>query len=375
MTPSFVSKKRILRKIFASDLMAFCIAAMKKAGFSREDAVIIADIMVTTDTWGIHTHGTKQLRPLLKLCPQHIDPKARPEVVAEGPAWGIIDGHGAMAMISSYQAMSLAIEKARTAGIAFVGVRNGNHFGAAAYYANMAQEEGMIGLAMCNTSPLMIVPGSKKPVLGSNPIAYAVPAGAKLPLLFDIATSVVAANKVFLAKLTGQQIPGTWLVDGDGLPTTDPSGFPKVGALLPMAGHKGYGIALLVEILSAVLPGAAIMGEVGVWIEDNPGRINQGHCFIAINAGAMMPIGRFKKRMDRTIREIKAAPKAKGATRIYLPGEMEREKRKRYLRSGIPLPPDVVDNLTGLASDLQLDLKAFSRAARVKKQKPTWNSA
>jgi len=346
-------------KVSVSLLHAYCAAALKSAGFSDQDARVAADVMVMTDTWGIHTHGTKQLRPLLQLCPRYIDPRARPQIVAQGPAWGIMDGHNALAMVSSHEAMTLAIGKARSAGIAYVGLRNGNHFGAAAYYADMAREAGMIGLAMCNTSPLMTVPGSKAAVLGTNPIAYAVPAGTEPSLLFDIATSVVAGSKVIQAKKRGEKIPETWLVDADGVPTTDPSGFPEVGALIPMAAHKGYGIALLVEILGAVLPGAAMMSQVGVWIQPDPGVINQGHSFIAINARAMMPDGQFNVRMDHVIREIKNAPKAKGASRIYLPGEMEWEKRGIALREGIDLPDEVRSSLEGLARDWKLDLDDY----------------
>jgi LDH2 family malate/lactate/ureidoglycolate dehydrogenase len=197
--------------------------------------------------------------------------------------------------------------------------------------------------------------------LGTNPIAYAVPAGVEYPLLFDIATSTVAATKIYAAIAEGRPIPNTWLVDEEGLPMTDGSKYPRQGALTPMAGHKGYGLALFVEVLSAVLSGAAITKEVYSWVmhPDKPG--NQGFGFLAINVGLMMPLATFKERMDELIREIRAAPKAKGADRIYLPGEMEWERRAVALADGIALPPDVRLSLSGLAQDVSLDPAQFNR--------------
>lgn len=350
---------RPLKRITVQELETFCINAMKRHGISGEDAGIIADVLVTTDTWGIHTHGTKQLRPLLKLCPERIDPKAVPEVLAEGQSWAIVDGHYAMAIVTSYKAMEIAIQKAKGSGVGYVGVRNGNHFGAAGYYANMAQKKDMLGMSFCNTNPLVTVPGGKTAILGTNPFSYAVPAGREKPILFDIATSVVSGSKVLAAKTLGRKIPDNWLVDGDGLRTTDPSRYPETGALLPMAGHKGYGIALLVEILAAVLTGAGIMNQVKLWLEDGIEPINQGHCFIAIDVGAIMPIDQFKERMDCMIREVKESPKASGSERIYLPGEKELENREMSLVEGLLLPDDVICSLKGMADDLRLETRDF----------------
>jgi ureidoglycolate dehydrogenase (NAD+) len=345
------------RKVFPEDLEEFCIRAMLESGIREEDAEITADVLVTTDTCGVHTHGTKQLRTLMKnFRAGRLDSKATPEIAAQGPSWAIVDGHYAMPMASSWVAMELAIGKARSTGIAYVGVKHSSHYGAAGYYANMAAKQDMIGLSTCNVDPCMTVPGARGKVLGTNPIAYAIPAGHERPIFFDIATSTVAASKVFAARALGKTIPDNWLVDDEGMPTTDPSNYPEQGALLPMAGHKGYGLALLVEILAGALTGAAMLGEVKSWVIDVPDRTNEGHAFIAIDVGAIMPVQEFKNRVDWLIREIKGSPKAKGSERIYLPGEMEWERRDQALKEGMQLPEDVIASLTGLAEDVGLDL-------------------
>ena len=201
--------------------------------------------------------GTRQLRPLLKNFPSgRLKAEAAPEVVREGGAWALMDGHHGVPFVTAHRAMELAIQKAKITGIGYVGVIHTSHFGAAGYYATMAAEQQMIGIAMCNADPNMTVPGGRGKILGTNPIAYAIPAGKNKPVFLDIATSAAAANKIIRAKLLGQTIPDGWLVNAAGEPTTDPSGFPETGALMPMAAHKGYGFALLVEVLAGVMTGA-----------------------------------------------------------------------------------------------------------------------
>jgi len=347
-------------KISPQDLAAFCIAAMRVSGLNEEDARLTAEVLVTTDTLGTFTHGTRQLRGLLKnIRTGRLSATAHEEITAEGPAWAIVDAHYAMPPAVSYRSMELAMRKAKACGIGYVGVKHSSHYGAAGFYANLAAQHDMFGLSMCNVDPCMTVPGSKGKVLGTNPIAYAAPAGEEKPVYLDIATSAVAATKIFSAKALGRPIPDNWLVDEDGMPTTDPSQYPLKGAQLPMAGHKGYGLAVMVEILTAVLTGAAVMSGVSSWVLDSPNPTNEGHAFIAIDIGQMMPLGEFKGRMDGMIREIKAAPLAKGAQRIYLPGEIELEQRDVALVKGIALPADVVASLRGLAEDVGLDVRSL----------------
>lgn len=349
------------KRIMPDDLSAFAVEAMLKSGLRRQDAEVSAKVLVTTDTWGVHTHGTRQLRPLMRnVRAGRIDAKTVAEVVSEGPAWAIVDGHYAMPPATSHMAMELAMKKAETAGIGYVGVRCSSHFGAAGFYATMALDKDMIGLAMCNVDPCVTVPGGRGAIMGTNPIAYAVPAGREKPIFLDIATSAVAATKVLAAKAMGKSIPDNWVVDADGLPTTDPSVFPeKGGAMMPMAGYKGYGLALLVEVLSAALTGAALLSGVKSWLEDRKDPTNEGHGFIAMNVGAMMGIEAFKQRMDDMICELKNAPKAKGSDRIYLPGEMEWDRREQNLKLGIQLPDHVAANLVALAEEAGVDFDRF----------------
>jgi ureidoglycolate dehydrogenase (NAD+) len=348
------------KRISPADLTDFCIRAMLKSNMREADARITAEVLVTTDTWGIYTHGTKHLRVYLsKLRAGGINAQAMPEVISEGPAWAIVDAHQAMAMVSSYKAMEQAIRKAKACGIGYVGVKNSTHFGAAGFYANMAVQNDMIGLAMSNVDANMTVPGARGAVIGNNPLAYAIPAGEEKPIFLDIAMSTVAAGKIYAAQGLGNTVPDTWLVDDDGLPTTDIRDYPRVGTLLPMAAHKGYGLAVLVEVLGAVLTGAAFTKSVAGWAGHLAQPSDTGHAFLAIDVATIMPLQTFKERLDCMIREIKDTPKAKGSDRVYLPGEMEWERRDEALRDGIPLPADVIASLVGLAKDLDLDLNAF----------------
>ena len=350
--------------IFPNDLEAFVIEAMRHYGIREADARLAAKILVTTDTWGVHTHGTRQLRLLLKNFPiGRLKADAVSEVIHEGMAWALMDGNHALPFVSAHRAMELAIQKAKIAGIGYVSVIHTSHFGAAGYYATMAAQQDMIGIAMCNADPQMTIPGARGKVLGTNPIAYAVPAGKNKPVFFDIATSAAAANKIIRAKLLGQPVPEGWLVNDDGEPTTDPSGFPEKGALMPMAAHKGFGFALLVEVLAGVMNGAALTKEQPSWVTgvlgSPPGPANQGQMFIAIDAGSMLSPQVFDQRMEWLVDYIHDVPKAKDSKRTYLPGEIEWEKRELALTNGMILPPDVVDSLTGLAQDVGIETHLF----------------
>lgn len=338
-------------------LSTFCVEAMRRCGMGEEDARVTADVLVTTDTWGVHTHGTKLLiNYIARIRAGGMDPQAVPHVISEGPSWAIVDAKQAMAMVASCQAMGIAVVKARGTGIGYVGVRNSTHFGAAGFYANMAAAKDMLGLAMSNADPNMTAPGAKSRIIGNNPLAYAAPAGSEKPIMLDIAMSAAAASKIHTAHSLGQKIPGTWLADKDGLPTTDPSVYEFSGALFPFAGHKGYGLAVMVEVLAAVLAGAGVTTDVKSWGRYPGDSTGTGHAFMAINIAAMMPVELFKRRMDVMIRRIRESPKAKGSDRIYLPGEMEWERREKALKHGICLPEDVVANLRRLGEEMGIGL-------------------
>ncbi|MFB3817264.1 MAG: Ldh family oxidoreductase [Candidatus Methylomirabilales bacterium] len=341
------------KRVAPDDLTRFCADAMVRCGLAPEDAALSADVLVTTDTWGTHSHGTRQLRQLLKNVKDgRIRPAAHPALLREGPAWALFDAAGAMPMVVGCRAMEAAMAKAAAAGIGYAGVAHSSHFGAAGYYATLALRRSMIGISTTNVDPCMAVTGARAPVIGTNPIAFAAPAGRERPVFLDVATSIVAVTKVMIAKAMGKPVPDGWLLDQEGRPTTDAGGYPDRSVLQPMAGYKGYGLALLVEILAGVLTGAAMLSGVKSWVTEGVGPADQGHAFIAVNVAAIMPLPEFTARMDAMIREIKAAPRAVGVERIYLPGEMEWERRDAALARGMQLPEFVLANLLGLAEDV-----------------------
>lgn len=341
------------------NLEAFCVAAMVEAGLTQEDAELSAKVFVTTDSWGTFTHGTRQLRGLMKNARRgRLVAEAKEKIVNQGPSWAIIDACDGMPTSISYRAVQLAIEKAGETGMCYIGVRGSSHFGAAGFYSNMIAESGMLGLSFCNVEPCMTVPGGKSRILGTNPIAWAAPTGTNRTIMLDIATSAVAATKIFAAKNEGREIPDTWLVDDDGIPTTNPNEFPEKGSQLPMAGHKGYGLAVLVEIFTATMSGAAMMSGVQSWVADTDEPSNQGHAFIAMNVGALMPASEFHARMKQMCDEIKQADMAEGYE-IFLPGEIEWSNREKALAEGIIMPEDVLISLRGLADDSGLNPTDF----------------
>jgi LDH2 family malate/lactate/ureidoglycolate dehydrogenase len=349
----------VTTRVSVDDLRTFCVAALARVGVNEADAGTAADVLVMTDTWGVFTHGVKALHGYVRrLRAGGIRAAGRPAVVAEGPAWVIVDGDSALGMVTSTRAMRLAIQKARACGIGYAGVRNSCHFGAAGYYAALAAEEGLVGLAMANDTPSVTAPGARGRVTGSNPLAYAVPTGTGRPILLDMATSTVAGGKVAAAHALGKAIPAGWVVDADGVPTTDPGAFLRGGALTPVAGHKGYGIALLIETLSGVLTGAAVAGQIVSWTVGDPSLpTGHGAAFIAIDVAAFLPFEAFTERVDALAREIRSAPRAPGSDRVYLPGEMEWERREQALREGIALPEDVMQSVRTLSHELGIELR------------------
>jgi len=313
----------------------------------RTRAEETAEVLVTTDAMGVFTHGTKLLAGYIrKLQGGGYDPTAEPCIEREGPGWAVVDGRSSLGQVGSLFAVRLALQKARQVGIAYVGLRNTGHVGAVGYYAALAAREGFIALVTGNDIPSVAAPGSRSAVLGSNPLAYGIPVPDGDPILLDIATATVAGGKVYAAIQRGETIPDSWLIGPDGLPTTDGSLYPQQAALAPMAGHKGYGLALWCEILSAVLPGGNITRQVGSWMFDEPNRPSWHNAsFTILDAGAISPAGDFRQRLRTLIDEIHAAPTAEGIERVLLPGEREWTNFRRAHAIGIELPADVQEKL------------------------------
>jgi ureidoglycolate dehydrogenase (NAD+) len=339
-------------------LQLFCRDALTKVGVSNEDALTTADVLVTAESWGVHTHGTKLLPGYVRrLKGGGCKPEGKPRIVRSGPAWAIVDGDASLGQVTSVFAMQTAIDKARTCGVAYVGVRNSTHFGAAGYYTAMAAGENLIGVAMANDIPSVAAAGSRTAVTGTNPISYAVPGGKHDPIMLDMAISTVAGGKVTAAVARGEPIDASWLVGPDGRPTTDASLYPHKASLAPVGAHKGYGLALLAESLAGLVTGAKLTHQIRSWIYDPVDEPTEhGHAFLAIDFGKMIPMEDFEERVDHLINEIHDAPPAEGVEQVYLPGELEATRRRKALEEGVPLPSDVTDALQGLAEDLGLTM-------------------
>jgi len=351
-----------MKPIPVADLKAFTLQVFLKCGLSKEDAETAAEVLVTTDTWGVYTHGTKALYAYTRrLRAQGLKPLGRPHVEKEGPAWALVDGDSSLGMVTGVFAMRLAVAKAKTSGVAFVVVRNSCHFGAAGYYASLAADQGQIGMAMSNDVPSVAAPGSLGAVLGSNPFAFAAPSGHAGELVLDIATAEAAGGKVAAAAAEGKTVPSTWLVDAQGKPTGDPTLFiQQKASLAPMSGHKGYGLALMIEILSGVLSGSALRDRVGIWMREPLARpTDHSHAFLAVNPAVFLGEDAFLARQDDLFGGIRGLPAAKGIDHIKIPGEIEQDKRKKALAEGIQFPAEVLRLLRVAAEENGFPVPSF----------------
>jgi len=343
-------------RVSLEELRRFCTEAFERVGTSPEHARLTAETLVSADGFGVYTHGTKLLLGYLRrIRAGGIRTKVEPRVQREGPGWALVDGGSALGQVTGVFAMNLAIQKARQCGIAYVGVDYSNHYGAAGHYALQAAREGLIGVSVCNDVPSVAAPGSRGAVTGTNPLAYAIPAGDREAIFFDAAISTVAGGKVYAARTLGQPIPPDWLIGADGRPTTDAAAYPEQASLAPMSGHKGYGLALLVETLSSLVTGAAMTQQVGSWIfGDLSQPTRHGAAFIAIDVSVIAPAGEFTRRVHELIDEIHAAPTAGGVDRVLLPGEREWSNLRQARAHGLELPRDVTEKLIEAAQETGL---------------------
>lgn len=351
-----------MSKIRLQDLKDFCKKALIKEGMSEENAAIVAEVLSETDAFGTNSHGTKNLLGYInKVRAGGLEIKAEPEVTAEGTSYASIDAKKCFGMISSVKAMELACEKAEKTGIAIVTVKNSCHFGAAGYYANIAARRGLIGISMSNVDPNMTIPGAKGMLIGNNPIAYAAPANSVPSVFLDIALSNVASLKVVQAKKDGKEIPPTWIVDKDGMPTTDPSHYPEEGAMQPMAAHKGYGLAVLVDLLTGILSGGctSMGGEIVSWCFEPEKPNNVCHTFIAVSPKPFLGKENIADRVEAMSNILRSAPRAKGCDRIFTPGEIEWNKYSIAYEDGFTVPADVEESLKTLAAQTGIELKLY----------------
>jgi len=346
-------------RVDADRLTAFSVEALERLGVPRGDAKITARMLVACDLRGVESHGVAHLRMFYgnRIRRGLINVTPRPQVFSRAPSTAVMDGDNGLGFVVGYHAMNEAIRRAGETGAGFVAVRNSTHYGAAAYYAMMALEHDMIGFSGTNNVPIVVAPGSSVPAISSNPLAVAIPTGERPPIVLDMATSACAGGKLEIAVRTGSGIPEGWMVDGEGKAVTDPTQRSRTaGGLLPLGGseqlgvYKGFGLGLVIDILSGPLS-----GSVASLLKDTPpeGRGNYSdHFFGALRIDTFVPVADFKKRVDAFIDALEALPRIPGVERITIPGPYEAEIAAERKANGIPLDPKVIDDLKKLAEEL-----------------------
>lgn len=346
----------------------FLVQALQAMGIPDEDAKIIADVIITADQWGIKSHGTALLRMYNQRIKRGLQlPVTNWTVVKDSPTTAVIDGGNGMGMVVGYNAMNLAISKAKQYGLGAVAVRNSSHFGAAGYYPMMAIKEGLVGIAFTNAHPSTAPTFSVKPMLGTNPIAVGIPTDEPFPYLFDAATSVAPRGKIKMAERAGKPIPDGWVIGRDGTTETDSEGMIKrmddgEVALLPIGGmgetfggHKGYGLATIVEIFSAAFQNGTFLWELTDTDEQgNPQFLRIGHFFMAINVENFIPLADFRKITGDIMRQLRSSTTVPGQSRIYTAGEKEYYSTQRANEQGIEISPGVQKALRTLCQELNI---------------------
>lgn len=353
------------RLVNADALRRFTESAFIAYGFNHEEAAAIADVLMAADLTGVDTHGSQRLEMYRKhIAAGFVQIGAKPGIVCETAVSAVVDGHAAMGQLAGRYAMQLAIEKAKASGMAMVTVRHSNHYGIAAYYSNMAAEQGLIGVSMTNSFRVMVPTYGRQPMMGTNPISIAIPA-SPTDFNFDAATSVVALGKpeVYLKK--GLQVPAGWGINSEGKDETDPkiiidcvhegSGglYPLGGASELFGSHKGYGLAVLVEYLSACLSQDTTSNHTM-----NPQNSHAGIChfFAAVNPDIFGDAAAIRRRFSEYLQELRDSEKAEGRQRIYIHGEKELECRRERMQSGIPILPKTWEEMQRLAQELNIEL-------------------
>lgn len=327
-------------------LKTFCQEVFQGYGFSPEEAAQITAVLLEADLSGIESHGIQRLiRYHQEITGGLVKLDAKPEVVFETPLSAVVEGNDCMGQTLGVQAMNMAIEKARAHGFGMITVRNSNHYGVAGYYARMAVQADMIGMCMTNTEAILVPTFGRQAMLGTNPIAFAMPADPA-PFSFDAATTVVPRGKLEVYAKRGSGLPAGWALDETGHDSVDPDRVLKNiiaksgGGILPLggsgeatSGYKGYGFAMLCEICTAILSG----GTTSNYIYKTPGRSNIAQCFLALDYGMFGDKTAIKNALTTYLQEIRDSDKAEGESRIYIHGEKAAESRERVMRDGVSL--------------------------------------
>ena len=345
-----------MKRYEPESVRAQILVLLHKWGMTENDAAITAEVMLDTDLSGIDSHGISML-PMYDamMLSGEINPRPTTRTVREGPGFALLDADNGLGHPVAVKAMKLAMEKARTSGIGCVSVYNSHHYGAAGYYVRIAAEKGLFGMTTSTTSlPAVIPTGAQAAVLGTNPIAFAAPSANTAPFVLDMSTSIVAGNKVKTYALRDQPLPTGWVSDRNGNSVTDSKkahaliGKSGSGGLLPLGGastttggHKGFGLSIMVQILSASLNGAAQPGH-------GNGHHNIGHFFLAIDPEAFNPEGGAEEITGQLLQDLKHAPPLPGQ-KVVIPGEPEAASRLIRAETGIPLPPALIQKIAHIS--------------------------
>lgn len=337
-------------------LQAFLSRGLECAGLPAGDAGRVATLMATADLQGSDGHGAIRLPQYVKrIRAGGINTRPDIHVVTERAAMAVIDGDNGMGHLVMSQAVDLAMEKARNAGIGWVGARNSNHAGPASLYVRKPVEHDMIALYFAVGNANHLPPwGGAEMLLSTNPIAVGVPAGDEPPVVLDMATTVAAYGKVKAKAKRGEQMPEGWMIDRQGQPLLDPKRADE-GFLLPIGNHKGYGLALIVGLLAGTLNGAAMGRDVVDFNHDHTTPTNTGQSVLVLDLAAFAEPSMFKAALDHLIRDLRNSERLPGVERIWLPGEQSFGKRREYAEKGIPLAAGLVKDLAALAEELGIE--------------------
>jgi LDH2 family malate/lactate/ureidoglycolate dehydrogenase len=331
----------------AEDVVDHGVRILTARGVPDADARLVAESLVTADTWGHPSHGMLRLPwYVARLDSGAMRAITDTQTVSSFAAVSVLDGRDGIGQVVTHRAITAAANAANTYGVGVVAVRNSNHFGTAAYWTRILAEWGCVGILTTNGSPAMAPWGGVEKLVGANPWSIAVPGGRHGTVVLDIANIGVARGKVYAARQRGQRLPEGWAIDASGLPTTDPQAAID-GLILPMAGHKGYAISVMMDVLSGVLTGSSFGSDVvGPYVSDQ--RSGCGHLVVAIDVAAIMPPEQFTARIDELITTLKGSRTAPGGE-ILVPGELE-NRAVATAAGTVTLPSKTIEELNALAS-------------------------
>ena len=329
-------------------LRAFTSAVYQSAGVPAVDADLVADTLVQADLWGHQSHGLLRLEWYhARLLSGAMKPVTQTSLPVDAGAIAVMEGADGLGQVITQMAMQESITRAKKHGVGVVSIRNSNHFGTCMYFTRMGAAKGCISILMSNGGPNMAPWGGMKKKIGTNPWSIAVPGGKHGHVVMDMANSGVARGKIYLAEKRREKIPMDWAIDASGKPTSDPRAAIE-GLILPMAGHKGYVMGVMVDILSGVLSGSSFLDQVhGPY--DPVNRSGAGHFLVSLNVESFQPLSAFEARIESYIESLKDVPLAAGHSKIYYPGEMEDLADIENRANGLLLPEDTLASMVRVA--------------------------